>query len=86
MIYKKEYLETFLKKQSQLFDEPVAETIEEADEFLDECMACVAANYKEVKNYFEENGADTADMSKEELLSQAEVFAMPDGKFLIVEG
>lgn len=86
MIYKKEYLETFLKKQSQLFDEPVAETIEEADEFLDECMAFVAANYKEVKNYFEENGADTADMSKEELLSQAEVFAMPDGKFLIVEG
>lgn len=86
MNYKKEYLEVFLKNQSQLFDEPVAETIEEADEFLDECMAFVAANYKEVKRYFEENGADTADMSKEELLSQSEVFALPDGKFLIVEG
>lgn len=86
MNYKKEYLEAFLKNQSQLFDEPVAETIEEADEFLDECMAFVAANYKEVKQYFEENGADTADMSKEELLSQSEVFALPDGKFLIVEG
>lgn len=86
MNYKKEYLETFLKNQEQLFDEPVAETIEEADEFLDECMAFVAANYKEVKKYFEENGADTADMSREELLSQSEVFAMPDGKFLIVEG
>lgn len=86
MIYKKEYLEEFLKKQEQLFDEPVAETIEEADEFLDECMAVVANNYKEVKEYFEENGADTAGMTKEELLGQAEVFAMPDGKYLIVEG
>jgi hypothetical protein len=86
MIYKKEYVETFLKKQSQLFDEPVAETLEEADEFLDECMAYVASSYKEVKNYFEENGADTAEMSREELLSQSEVFEMPDGKYLIVEG
>lgn len=86
MIYKKEYLETFLKHQSQLFDEPVADTIEEADEFLDICMACVASGYKEVKAYFEENGVDTAGMDKEELLSQAEVFAMPDGKYLIVEG
>ena len=36
MVYKKEYLEAFLKNQSQLFDEPVAETLEEADAFLDE--------------------------------------------------
>lgn len=86
MVYKKEYVEVFLKKQEQLFDEPVAETLEEADEFLDECMAIVANNYKEVKDYFEENGADTAGMSKEELLGQSEVFAMPDGKYLIVEG
>lgn len=86
MIYKKEYLEVFLKKQEQLFDEPVAETLEEADEFLDDCMAIVANNYKEVKEYFEENGTDTAGMSKEELLGQSEVFAMPDGKYLIVEG
>ena len=86
MTYKKEYLEAFLKQQGQLFDEPVAETIEEADEFLDECMAYVAANYKEVKAYFEETGADTSEMDREELLSQAEVFQMPDGKYLIVEG
>ena len=86
MSYKKEYLETFLKKQTQLFDEPVAETLEEAEEFLEDCMAYVANNYKDVKDYFEENGADTAGMTREELLEQAEVFAMPDGKFLIVEG
>lgn len=86
MSYKKEYLETFLKKQAQLFHEPVAETLEEAEEFLEDCMAYVANSYKDVKDYFEENGADTAGMTREELLEQAEVFAMPDGKFLIVEG
>lgn len=86
MTYKKEYLETFLKNQEQLFDEPVAETLEEADEFLEDCMAVVANNYKEVKDYFEENGADTSGLGKAELLEQAEVFALPDGKFLIVEG
>ena len=36
--------------------------------------------------YFEENGMDTAGLTKEELLEQAEIFALPDGKFLIVEG
>lgn len=86
MNYKKEYLDTFLKNQGQLFDEPVAETPDEAREFLEECMAFVAADYRQVKQYFEENGADTSGMSREELLAQAEVFAMPDGKFLIVEG
>lgn len=86
MSYKKEYVEAFLKKQEQLFDEPVAETLEEAEEYLEDCMAYVADNYQTVKAYFEENGADTAGMTKEELLEQAEVFAMPDGKYLIVEG
>lgn len=86
MKYKKEYLEAFLKNQSRLFDEPVAETLEEAAEFLEDCMAFVAGNYREVKEYFEENGADTAGMTKEELLAQAEVFPLPDGKYLIVEG
>ena len=86
MAYKKEYLETFLMHQTQLFDEPVAETIEEADEFLDDCMAVVADSLRDVRDYFEENGMDTAGLTKEELLEQAEIFALPDGKFLIVEG
>ena len=86
MNYKKEYLETFLENQSQLFDEPVAENLEEADEFLDECMAVVLDNMKQVKRYFEENGTDTSGMTEEELKNEAEVFSLPDGKFLIVEG
>ena len=36
-MYSKACVETFLKNQGQLFDEPVAETYEEAEEFLEEC-------------------------------------------------
>ena len=86
MKYKKEYLESFLKQQTRLFDEPVAETIEEADEFLDECMAVVLDTPRAVKRYFDENGGDTSGMSPQEVCEEAEVFRMPDGKYLIVEG
>ena len=44
----------FLKKQSQLFDEPVAETMEEAEAFLEDCMAVVVDSLDEVREYFEE--------------------------------
>lgn len=85
MNYDKLCLETFLEKQSQLFDEPVAESLEEADEFLDECMAQVFHNLKEVKRYFKEN-LDASGMSDEELLEACEVFPLPDGRYLVVEG
>ena len=85
MNYDKLCLETFLEKQSQLFDEPVAESLEEADEFLDECMAKVFHNLKEVKRYFKEN-LDASGMSDEELLEACEVFPLPDGRYLVVEG
>ena len=39
--YDEECLQTFLNMQSQLFDEPVAETLEEAEAFLEDCMAVV---------------------------------------------
>ena len=56
--YDEECLLTFLKKQSQLFDEPVAETMEEAEAFLEDCMAVVVDSLDEVREYFEESGAD----------------------------
>ena len=37
--YNEECLKTFLEKQEQLFDEPVAETLEAAEAFLEDCMA-----------------------------------------------
>ena len=65
--YSEECLEIFLRKQGQLFDEPVAETLEEAEEFLDDCMAVVVNSLKEVKEYFEESGMDVSGLSYEEL-------------------
>lgn len=82
-MYDKICLETFLKNQERLFDEPVAETLEEAEEFLDDSMAQVLDDIKELKEYMEEN-MDIADMSDEELLEQPEVFELPDGRFLVV--
>ena len=84
--YDEECLKVFLEIQEQLFVEPVAETLEEADEFLDDCMAVVVDSLEEVREYFEENGADISDMSDEELEEAAEVFALPNGQYLIVEG
>ena len=84
--YSEECILTFLKKQSQLFDEPVAETPEEAEEFLEDCMAVVVASLKDVRDYLEESGMDVSDLSDEELREEAEVFELPDGTFLIVEG
>lgn len=84
--YDEECLNVFLKKQSQLFDEPVAENIEEAEAFLEDCMAVVVNSLDEVREYFEENGVDIAEMSDEELEEASEVFALPSGEYLIVEG
>lgn len=84
--YDEECLDTFLEKQSQLFDEPVADTPEEAEAFLEDCMAVVVDSLEEVKEYFEESGADVEHMSLDELEEASEVFALPSGKYLIVEG
>ena len=84
--YDRETLEIFLKNQTQLFDEEVVSSLEEAEEFLEDCMAVVCKNIKEVRDYFDDAGMDIAGMSNEELLEQSEIFELPDGKFLIVEG
>lgn len=84
--YSEECLLTFLKNQTKLFDEPVAETMEEAEAFLEDCMAVVVESIDDVREYFEESGADIEGMSDEELEEASEVFALPDGTYLIVEG
>lgn len=84
--YSEECLVTFLKKQGQLFDEPVAETLEEAEAFLEDCMAVVVNSIKEVRKYLDDSGMDVEGMSSEELEEACEVFPLPSGKYLIVEG
>jgi len=86
MNYDEECVEIFLIKQSQLFDEPVANNVEEAEAFLEDCLAVVLESPREVREYFEESGADVEGMSEEELLLASEVFSLPSGKYLIVEG
>lgn len=78
-------LEAFLKQQLKLFPEEVAETPEEAEAFLEDCMAVVCKNKSEVVAYLEEE-MDIAGMSEEEILEAAEVFAIGDGRYLVVEG
>ena len=85
-MYTKESVETFLKNQGQLFDEEVAVSYEEAEEFLEDCMAMELKTLKEVRAYFDESGADISGMSDKELEDASEVFTLPDGKYLIVEG
>lgn len=84
--YDEECLKVFLEKQLQLFDEPVAETLEEAEAFLEDCMAVVVDSSDEVRDYFEENGADIAEMTDDELEEASEVFPVSDGRYLVVEG
>lgn len=75
----------FLENQSQLFPEAVAETPEEAEEFLEDCMAVICKNLKEVKAYFEDQGADIDGMTLHDFEDASEVFALPDGRYLVVE-
>ena len=78
--FDEECLNVFLENQSQLFEEAVAETLEDAEAFLEDCMAVVVENIDEVKEFLEEEGMDIQGMSDEE------VFPIPDGRYLIVEG
>ena len=84
--FDEECLNVFLENQSQLFEEAVAETLEDAEAFLEDCMAVVVENIDEVKEFLEEEGMDIQGMSDEELEEAAEGFPIPDGRYLIVEG
>lgn len=77
-------IQCFLKKQKQLFPEDVVCNPEEAEAFLEECMAVVVNSADEVLAYFEEEGVDIEDPGR--ILEEAEVFEVGDGRYLIVEG
>ena len=54
--------------------------------FCSDCMAVVVDSIKDVRDYLDESGADISGMSDEELEEASEVFALPNGQYLIVEG
>ena len=57
-MYTEECINTFLEKQGQLFPQPVAESFEEAEAFLEDCMAAMVDSIDEVREYLDDMGAD----------------------------
>ena len=83
-MFDKDVINYFLENQGQLFDEDVATTPDEAQDFLEDSMAEVVEDIEEVIEYFDEMGVDTDGMSDEEIVQQSEVFTLPDGRYLVV--
>ncbi|MBP9996137.1 MAG: glyoxalase [Lachnospiraceae bacterium] len=75
----------FFKNQLKLFPKQVAMTRAEAKEFLEECYAVVVNSPKDVLQYFVEEDIDTEGADEESILAADEVFAVGDGRYLIVE-
>jgi len=80
-----ECAKVFLRDQGKLFDEPVAENLEEAKEFLDDCFAQYFATLKELKAYLDDEGLDIAELTDAELEDQLEVFKLDNGGYFFVE-
>ena len=78
-----ECAKVFLRDQKQLFDEPVAYDLEEAKEFLEDCMAVYCKDIKELREVMDDEGMDVSDLSNDELLEQLEVFRLDNGGSLI---
>jgi hypothetical protein len=85
-MFDEKVLQCFLDKQLQLYPEPVAENLEEAENFLEECMAVVVSSAREVWEFFEEEGVDMEDADEDSILEADEVFEVGDGRYLIIEG
>ena len=83
--YDEAVLNCFLENQIQLLPEKVADNIDEAEAFLEECVAVVVDSVDEVWNYFDEEGIDLEGQDKEEIVDAPEVFDIGDGRYLIVE-
>ena len=83
--FDRKVLKCFLDQQLKLFPEEVAANEEGAEEFLEDCMAVVLDSKEDVLEYLEEVGVDLEEQSEEEILSMEEVFAVGDGRYLVVE-
>ena len=81
-----ECAKVFLRDQKQLLDEPVAYDLEEAKEFLEDCMAVYCKDIKELREVMDDEGMDVSDLSNDELLEQLEVFRLDNGGYFFVEG
>ncbi len=83
--YDEAVLRCFVENQLKLVPAKVAETIDEAEAFLEDCMAVVVESLDEVWEYFDEEGIDLEGQDKEAIADASEVFEVGDGRYLIVE-
>lgn len=83
--YERECAEVLLKEQERVFGEKVADTLEEAAEFLEDCFAVVLSGVEEIKEYWDECGIDWAGMTDDDILEADEVFELPCGKYMVIE-
>ncbi len=83
--YDEAVLNCFFNNQLKLLPEKVARNIDEAEAFLEECMAVVVDSIDEVWQYFDEEGIDLEGQEKEEIVDAPEVFDIGDGRYLIVQ-
>ncbi len=81
-----ECAKVFLRDQKQLFDEPVAYDLDEAKEFLEDCMAVYCKDIKELREVMDDEGMDVSELSNDDLLEQLEVFKLDNGGYFFVEG
>lgn len=79
-----ECAEVFLLNQEKLCGQRVVDTLEEAAEFLEENMAYVCRDIKELREYMEEN-MDITGLSDQELIQELEVFPLKGHGYLVVE-
>ena len=83
--YDEAVLNCFLENQLQLLPEKVADNIDEAEAFLEDCMAVVVDSLEEVWQYFDDEGVDLEGQEKEAITEAPEVFEIGDVRYLIVE-
>ncbi len=80
-----ECAEVFLREQGKLFDEPVAESVDEAKEFLEDCFAQCFDSLSEVREYLSDEGMDVDGLSDDELENELEVFKLDGQRYFVVE-
>lgn len=85
-MYDKMVVDYFIAHQEKLIGKKIFLEEDEAREFLEDCMASVCDSVREVREYLDDTGMDMEGMSDKEILEAEEVFTLPNGQFLIVEG
>lgn len=75
----------FFDNQNELFEEPVADSVSDMADFLEDSMAEIFDDIESLKEYIEEAGFDILGMTDEEVIDSDEVFKIPDGRYVFLE-